>query len=48
VSLSLFFNALGYQSWMGPFLPTMYWVVAVLVLASGIHYFLRATHAVRA
>ena len=43
VSLGLLFNALGYRSWMDPFLPEMYWVVAGLVLASGIHYFLRAT-----
>ena len=43
VSLGLFFNALGYRAWMDPFLPEMYWVVAALVLASGIHYFLRTT-----
>ncbi len=45
VSLGLFFNALGYRKWMDPFLPEMYWVVAALVLASGIHYFLRTTQA---
>ena len=43
VSLGLFFNALGYRAWMDPFLPEMYWMVAALVLASGIHYFMRAT-----
>jgi cardiolipin synthase len=43
VSLGLFFNALGYRPWMDPFLPEIYWVVAGLVLASGIHYYLRAT-----
>jgi cardiolipin synthase (CMP-forming) len=43
VSLGLFFNALGYRQWMDPFLPEMYWLVAALVLASGIHYFLRTT-----
>ncbi|HJV39169.1 MAG TPA: CDP-diacylglycerol--glycerol-3-phosphate 3-phosphatidyltransferase [Geothrix sp.] len=43
VSLGLLFNALGYRRWMDPFLPEMYWVVAALVLASGIHYFVRAT-----
>ncbi len=43
VSLGLFFNALGYRKWMDPFLPEMYWVVAALVLTSGIHYFMRAT-----
>ena len=43
VSLGLFFNALGYRPWMGPFLPEMYWVVAILALTSGVHYFVRAT-----
>jgi cardiolipin synthase len=43
VSLGLLFNALGRRPWMEPFLPEMYWLVAALVLASGIHYFLRAT-----
>ena len=45
VSLGLLFNALGYRPWMDPLLPEMYWLVAALVLASGIHYFLRATRA---
>ncbi|MDP1831287.1 MAG: CDP-diacylglycerol--glycerol-3-phosphate 3-phosphatidyltransferase [Geothrix sp.] len=45
VSLGLFFNALGHRPWMDPFLPEMYWVVAALALASGIHYFGRATRA---
>ncbi len=45
VALSLLFNALGYRSWMDPFLPEMFWVVGALVLASGIHYFVRATRA---
>jgi cardiolipin synthase len=48
VSLGLFFNAIGYRAWMDPFLPEMYWVVAMLVLASGIHYFLRATRSAAA
>lgn len=43
ISLGLLFNALGYRPWMDPFLPEMYWMVAALVLASGIHYFVRAT-----
>lgn len=43
VSLGLLFNALGYRPWMHPLLPEMYWVVAALALASGIHYFMRAT-----
>jgi len=45
VSLGLLFNALGPHPWMGPFLPAMYWLVAALVLASGIHYFLRLSWA---
>lgn len=45
VSLGLLFNALGPHPWMTHFNPVMYYVVAALVLASGIHYFLRATHA---
>lgn len=43
VSLGLLFNALGPRSWMRLFNPAMYYMVALLVLASGIHYFLRAT-----
>jgi len=43
VTLGLLFNALGYRPWMHFFLPQMYWVVAILALTSGIHYFLRAT-----
>jgi len=45
VSLGLLFNAMGYRAWMDPLLPEMYYAVAALVLASGIHYFLRATRA---
>ena len=43
ITLGLLFNAIGYRSWMDPFLPEMYWVVAALALASGIHYCVRAT-----
>lgn len=43
VSLGLLFNAIGYRPWMDPLLPEMYYAVAALVLASGIHYFMRAT-----
>jgi cardiolipin synthase len=45
VSLGLLFNALGPRPWMAHLQPTMYYLVAALVLASGIHYFLRASHA---
>ena len=48
VSLGLLFNALGPKAWMDPFLPEMYYLVAALVLASGIHYFMRATRPVTA
>lgn len=48
VSAGLLFNALGHRPWMDPLLPEMYWAVAVLVLASGVHYFLRAIHGARA
>ncbi|HEX9082856.1 MAG TPA: CDP-diacylglycerol--glycerol-3-phosphate 3-phosphatidyltransferase [Holophagaceae bacterium] len=43
VTLGLLFNALGPHPWMARFHPAMYYLVAGLVLASGIHYFLRAT-----
>ncbi len=43
VSLGLLFNALGSRPWMARFNPGMYYLVAGLVLASGIHYFIRAT-----
>ncbi len=43
VSLGLLFNALGRRPWMDRFHPAMYYLVAALVLASGIHYFIRAT-----
>ncbi|MDE3032096.1 MAG: CDP-diacylglycerol--glycerol-3-phosphate 3-phosphatidyltransferase [Acidobacteriota bacterium] len=45
VSLGLCFNALGPHPWMARLHPAMYYLVAALVLASGIHYFMRATHA---
>ena len=42
LSLGLLMNALGPQPWQRAFNPWMYYLVAVLVLASGIHYFLRS------
>ena len=33
---------------MALFLPSMYWLVAALVLASGIHYFMRTTRTISA
>lgn len=41
LSLGLLMNALGFQPWQRWLNPWMYYLVAALVLASGIHYFLR-------
>lgn len=43
ISLTLLFNALGPQPWYIFLVPWMYYLVAALVLASGTHYFFRAT-----
>ncbi|MBI4911444.1 MAG: CDP-diacylglycerol--glycerol-3-phosphate 3-phosphatidyltransferase [Acidobacteria bacterium] len=43
LSLGLLMNAQGPQAWQRWFNPWMYYLVAALVLGSGIHYFLR-TH----
>ena len=48
LSLGLLFNAIGPRTWMSPFVPGMYWLVAAFVLASGIHYFMRATQSAAA
>lgn len=42
LSLGLLMNALGPQPWQRWLNPWMYYLVAALVLASGIHYLLRA------
>lgn len=42
ISLTLLFNALGPHGWYGYFVPWMHYLVAGLVLASGLHYFFRA------
>jgi cardiolipin synthase (CMP-forming) len=42
ISLGLLMNALGPQSWQRWLNPWMYYLVAALVLASGIHYYLRS------
>jgi cardiolipin synthase len=42
LSLGLLMNALGPQPWQRWLNPWMYYLVAALVLASGIHYFLRS------
>jgi cardiolipin synthase len=43
ISLTLLFNALGPQTWYHLLVPWMYYLVAAMVLASGTHYFFRAT-----
>ncbi len=42
LSLGLLMNALGPRPWQRWLNPWMYYLVAILVLASGIHYFLRS------
>lgn len=44
ISLGLLVNALGVKPWTGWVVPWAYYLVAALVMASGIHYFFRATH----
>ncbi len=45
LSLGLLMNALGPQPWQRWLYPWMYYLVAALVLGSGIHYFLRSHQA---
>jgi len=42
ISMGLLMNALGPQPWQRWLNPWMYYLVAALVLASGIHYYLRS------
>jgi len=44
ISLGLLFNAMGPRGWYRYFVPWVFYVVALMVLASGIHYFYRASH----
>jgi cardiolipin synthase len=48
LSLGLLMNALGHQPWQRWLNPSMYYLVAALVLASGIHYFLRSHRQIQA
>jgi cardiolipin synthase len=43
ISLTLLFNAMGPRAWYPLLVPWIYYLVAALVLASGTHYFFRAT-----
>jgi len=42
ISLALLFNAIGWRSWYHHVVPLIYYVVALMVFASGIHYFSRS------
>ena len=42
ISLGLLINAMGPRFWTPFVTPTVYYLVAVMVLASGIHYFFRS------
>ena len=42
ITIGLLFNALGPRSWYGYVVPWVFYVAALLVLASGIHYFFRS------
>lgn len=43
ISVALLVNVLGWQVWSARLIPWLFYLVAALVLASGIHYFFRAT-----
>jgi cardiolipin synthase len=43
LSLGLLVNALGLRSWTTFVIPWVYYLAALFVLASGLHYFFRAT-----
>jgi cardiolipin synthase (CMP-forming) len=43
ISITLLFNAMGPRAWYSDLVPWIYYLVAGLVLASGTHYFFRAT-----
>ncbi|MBP1626234.1 MAG: CDP-diacylglycerol/glycerol-3-phosphate 3-phosphatidyltransferase [Holophagaceae bacterium] len=44
ISVALLLNALPHQAWIHAFVPWFFYLVAVMVLASGFQYFFRATH----
>lgn len=45
ITLGLFVNVIGLRAWTHWVIPWVYYVVALLVLCSGLHYFFRATQA---
>ena len=46
LSLALLLNHLGPRPWYRFLSPLMFYVIAAMVVASGLHYFFRATHPV--
>ncbi|BDU75893.1 CDP-diacylglycerol--glycerol-3-phosphate 3-phosphatidyltransferase [Mesoterricola sediminis] len=45
ISVALLFNHLGPRPWYRFLVPWVFYLIAAMVVASGIHYFFRATHA---
>ena len=43
ISLSLLLNTIGHREWQHYLVPWVYYLLAAMVLASGIHYFFRTT-----
>lgn len=44
ISIALLLNAIPHRPWIHAFVPWLFYLVAVMVLASGIQYFFRITH----
>jgi len=44
ISLALLFNHLGPRDWYKYLVPWIFYLIAAMVIASGVHYFFRATH----
>ncbi len=45
ISMALLFNHLGPRTWYRFLSPWVFYAIAAMVVASGLHYFFRATHA---
>ena len=44
VSVTLLFNHMGPRDWYRYLVPWVFYLIAAMVVASGLHYFFRATH----
>ncbi|HLO68068.1 MAG TPA: CDP-alcohol phosphatidyltransferase family protein [Holophaga sp.] len=44
ISMALLFNHLGPRPWFRFLVPWIFYLIAAMVVASGVHYFFRATH----